>query len=105
MFISDNETAVDLLYYEAIAQTVVKLINETGENLVQHVMQPQFQMKVFHRGTDAAFLIARRHDHRQQRERTGLRNRIIHVPLTEANHSKLPKSHARRYLSDDMPVD
>ena len=31
MFISDNETAVDLLYYEAIAQTVVKLINETGE--------------------------------------------------------------------------
>jgi predicted KAP-like P-loop ATPase len=31
MFISDNETAVDLLYYEAIAQTVVKLINETGD--------------------------------------------------------------------------
>ncbi len=31
MFISDNETAVDLLYYEAIAQTIVGLIKESGD--------------------------------------------------------------------------
>lgn len=31
MFISDNETAVDLLYYEAIAKTVVGLINESAD--------------------------------------------------------------------------
>jgi hypothetical protein len=31
MFISDNETAVDLLYYEAIAKTIVGLINESAE--------------------------------------------------------------------------
>jgi predicted KAP-like P-loop ATPase len=31
MFISDTETSVDLLYYEAIAQTVVKLIGEAGD--------------------------------------------------------------------------
>ena len=35
------------------------------DNLVRHVMQPQFQMEMLHRGTDAAFLIARRNDHRQ----------------------------------------
>ena len=32
MFISDNETAVDLLYYEAIAKTIVGLINESAED-------------------------------------------------------------------------
>jgi predicted KAP-like P-loop ATPase len=31
MFISDNETAVDLLYYEAIAKTIVGLINESAD--------------------------------------------------------------------------
>ena len=31
MFISDNETAVDLLYYEAIAQTIVGLIGESND--------------------------------------------------------------------------
>lgn len=31
MFLSDQETATDLLYYEAIARTVVKLIRETPE--------------------------------------------------------------------------
>lgn len=31
MFISDNETAVDLLYYEAIAQTIVSLIRESND--------------------------------------------------------------------------
>jgi|ERR1051325_1281762 predicted KAP-like P-loop ATPase len=31
MFISDNETAVDLLYYEAIAKTIVRLINESAD--------------------------------------------------------------------------
>lgn len=31
MFISDNETAVDLLYYEAIAKTIVALINESAD--------------------------------------------------------------------------
>lgn len=32
MFISDNETAVDLLYYEAIAKTIVGLINESADH-------------------------------------------------------------------------
>jgi predicted KAP-like P-loop ATPase len=31
MFLSDHETEVDLLYYEAIAKTVVKLIRQTPE--------------------------------------------------------------------------
>jgi predicted KAP-like P-loop ATPase len=31
MFISDNETAVDLLYYESIAKTIVGLINESAD--------------------------------------------------------------------------
>lgn len=31
MFISDNETAVDLLYYEAIAKTIVGLIKASGD--------------------------------------------------------------------------
>lgn len=31
MFLNDQETAVDLLYYRAIAETVVKLIRATGE--------------------------------------------------------------------------
>lgn len=31
MFISDNETEVDLLYYDAIAQTVVRLIDSSGD--------------------------------------------------------------------------
>lgn len=30
MFISDNETAVDLLYYEAIAKTIVGLIKASA---------------------------------------------------------------------------
>ncbi len=29
MFLNDQETATDLLYYSAIAETVVKLIEET----------------------------------------------------------------------------
>jgi hypothetical protein len=29
MFLNDQETATDLLYYEAIAKTVVRLIRET----------------------------------------------------------------------------
>ncbi len=39
------------------------IINDN--DLVRHVMQPQFQMKVLHGGTDAAFLITRGNDHRQ----------------------------------------
>src|SRR3984893_4831468 len=31
MFISDQETEVDLLYYEAIARTLIKLVSESGE--------------------------------------------------------------------------
>lgn len=31
MFLNDQETATDLLYYEAIAKTVVKLIGKTPE--------------------------------------------------------------------------
>ncbi len=31
MIVADNETAVDLLYYEAIARTVVRLINEKSD--------------------------------------------------------------------------
>lgn len=31
MFLNDQETATDLLYYSAIAETVVKLIEETPE--------------------------------------------------------------------------
>ncbi|MEX0582771.1 MAG: P-loop NTPase fold protein, partial [Sneathiella sp.] len=31
MIIADNETAVDLLYYGAIAQTVVKLISKKSD--------------------------------------------------------------------------
>lgn len=31
MFLNDQETATDLLYYEAIAKTVVKLIRESSE--------------------------------------------------------------------------
>ncbi|MFM9846451.1 MAG: P-loop NTPase fold protein [Hyphomicrobiaceae bacterium] len=34
MFLSDQETEVDLLYYEAIARTVIKLIRETPESAV-----------------------------------------------------------------------
>src|ERR1700738_5379828 len=34
MFLSDQETEVDLLYYEAIARTVVKLIGETKSSAV-----------------------------------------------------------------------
>lgn len=34
MFLSDQETEVDLLYYEAIARTVVKLIGETQSSAV-----------------------------------------------------------------------
>jgi predicted KAP-like P-loop ATPase len=34
MFLSDQETAVDLLYYEAIARTVVKLVGETKSSAV-----------------------------------------------------------------------
>lgn len=34
MFLSDQETAVDLLYYETIAKTVMRLIVETGERPV-----------------------------------------------------------------------
>jgi KAP family P-loop domain len=34
MFLSDQETDVDLLYYEAIARTVVKLIGETKSSAV-----------------------------------------------------------------------
>lgn len=32
MFLSDNETATDLLYVEAISKTVVRLIQDAGEN-------------------------------------------------------------------------
>jgi len=31
MIVADNETAVDLLYYEAIARTVVRLVNEKSD--------------------------------------------------------------------------
>ncbi|HEY6154635.1 MAG TPA: Qat anti-phage system ATPase QatA [Candidatus Udaeobacter sp.] len=31
MFISDQETEVDLLYYEAIARTLIKLVSESGD--------------------------------------------------------------------------
>lgn len=31
MFLNDQETATDLLYYEAIAKTVVRLIRETPD--------------------------------------------------------------------------
>ncbi|WP_158590551.1 P-loop NTPase fold protein [Salinisphaera sp. LB1] len=31
MIVADNETAVDLLYYEAIAKTVVRLVNEKSD--------------------------------------------------------------------------
>ena len=31
MIVADNETSVDLLYYEAISRTVVRLINETSD--------------------------------------------------------------------------
>lgn len=31
MFLNDQETAVDLLYYEAIAKTVVRLIGKTSK--------------------------------------------------------------------------
>jgi hypothetical protein len=34
MFLSDQETEVDILYYEAIAYTVVKLIGETQTSAV-----------------------------------------------------------------------
>src|SRR3546814_7279428 len=31
MIVADNETAVDLLYYEAIAKTVVRLVSEKSD--------------------------------------------------------------------------
>ena len=31
MIVADNETAVDLLYYEAIARTVVRLVAEKSD--------------------------------------------------------------------------
>lgn len=31
MIVADNETAVDLLYYEAIARTVVRLVSEKSD--------------------------------------------------------------------------
>jgi hypothetical protein len=31
MIVADNETAVDLLYYEAVARTVVRLVNEKSD--------------------------------------------------------------------------
>ncbi|MEP3297640.1 MAG: P-loop NTPase fold protein [Pseudoruegeria sp.] len=31
MIVSDNETAVDLLYYEAIAKTVVRIVSERSD--------------------------------------------------------------------------
>ena len=31
MIVADNETSVDLLYYEAIAHTVVRLLNEKSD--------------------------------------------------------------------------
>ena len=32
MIVADNETAVDLLYYEAIAKTVVRLVGERSDD-------------------------------------------------------------------------
>jgi hypothetical protein len=57
-------------------------------DFVRNTVKAQFEMKVFHGGADASFLIPRRYHHREKRERLGRqRDRSVHHAPVTLSHS------------------